>query len=67
MHGSTREPGRCPGSWLRSTRAGLAARAVTVSRPSLDDVYLHHTGRAFQSDDLAGGTWWASRSRKRCF
>jgi ABC-2 type transport system ATP-binding protein len=25
--------------------------AVTVSRPSLDDVYLHHTGRDFRSDD----------------
>ena len=34
--------------------AGLSARAVTVSRPSLDDVYLHHTGRDFRSDDEAG-------------
>jgi ABC-2 type transport system ATP-binding protein len=25
--------------------AGLAAASVTVSRPSLDDVYLRHTGR----------------------
>jgi ABC-2 type transport system ATP-binding protein len=30
---------------------GVAVNAVTVSRPSLDDVYLHHTGRDFRSDD----------------
>jgi ABC-2 type transport system ATP-binding protein len=35
--------------------AGAAARAVTIARPSLDDVYLHYTGRAFHSDDEAGG------------
>ena len=35
--------------------AGVVVNAVTVSRPSLDDVYLHHTGRDFRSDD-AGGT-----------
>jgi ABC-2 type transport system ATP-binding protein len=27
--------------------AGLAALSVTVARPSLDDVYLRHTGRTF--------------------
>jgi ABC-2 type transport system ATP-binding protein len=31
--------------------AGAGVHAVTVSRPSLDDVYLHHTGRDFRSDD----------------
>jgi hypothetical protein len=25
-----------------------------VSRPSLDDVYLHYTGRDFRSEDEAG-------------
>jgi ABC-2 type transport system ATP-binding protein len=35
--------------------AGVTVRAVTVSRPSLDDVYLHHTGRDFRADDEAGG------------
>jgi len=35
--------------------AGIQARAVTVSRPSLDDVYLHHTGRDFHADDREGG------------
>jgi len=31
--------------------AGALVQAVTVSRPSLDDVYLHHTGRDFRADD----------------
>jgi ABC-2 type transport system ATP-binding protein len=33
---------------------GVPVAAVTVSRPSLDDVYLHYTGREFRSDDEAG-------------
>jgi ABC-2 type transport system ATP-binding protein len=28
--------------------AGVAIREVTVRRPSLDDVFAHHTGRAFE-------------------
>ena len=31
--------------------AGVAVASVTVSRPSLDDVYLRHTGRAFSEAD----------------
>ncbi len=31
--------------------AGTGVQSVTVSRPSLDDVYLHHTGREFGTDD----------------
>jgi ABC-2 type transport system ATP-binding protein len=34
--------------------AGTPARAVTIARPSLDDVYLHYTGRDFHADDEAG-------------
>jgi len=34
--------------------ASVEVAAVTVSRPSLDDVYLHYTGRDFRSDDEAG-------------
>ncbi len=34
--------------------AGVTVNAVTVSRPSLDDVYLHHTGRDFRADDAEG-------------
>ncbi len=34
--------------------AGIAVAAVTTSRPSLDDVYLHYTGRDFASEDEAG-------------
>ncbi len=33
---------------------GTGVQAVTVSRPSLDDVYLHHTGRGFRADDESG-------------
>ena len=33
---------------------GVAVDSVTVSRPSLDDVYLHYTGRDFRADDQAG-------------
>jgi len=34
--------------------AGISVAAVTVARPSLDDVYLHYTGRAFAADDAEG-------------
>jgi ABC-2 type transport system ATP-binding protein len=30
---------------------GVAAKAVTLARPSLDDVYLRHAGRAFHETD----------------
>jgi ABC-2 type transport system ATP-binding protein len=33
--------------------AGIAVASVSVSRPSLDDVYLHFTGRDFQAEDRA--------------
>ncbi|MBA3364943.1 MAG: ATP-binding cassette domain-containing protein [Actinobacteria bacterium] len=33
---------------------GIAVVSVTTARPSLDDVYLHHTGRDFRSEDEAG-------------
>jgi ABC-2 type transport system ATP-binding protein len=33
---------------------GIAVASVTVSRPSLDDVYLRYTGRAFADADEAG-------------
>ena len=34
--------------------AGLVAASVTVSRPSLDDVYLRHTGRSYAVEDPGG-------------
>jgi ABC-2 type transport system ATP-binding protein len=34
--------------------AGIEVAAVTTARPSLDDVYLHYTGRDFASEDEAG-------------
>ncbi len=33
---------------------GIPVASVTIARPSLDDVYLHYTGRDFRSDDAAG-------------
>jgi ABC-2 type transport system ATP-binding protein len=43
-----------PGVLAALDAAGVPARSVTVSRPSLEDVYLHHTGRDFRADDAAG-------------
>jgi ABC-2 type transport system ATP-binding protein len=37
---------------LDAERIGVTS--VTVSRPSLDDVYLHHTGRDFETEDRGG-------------
>jgi ABC-2 type transport system ATP-binding protein len=34
--------------------AGIRVASVTTSRPSLDDVYLHYTGRDFSADDAEG-------------
>ncbi|WP_113717810.1 ATP-binding cassette domain-containing protein [Arthrobacter dokdonensis] len=35
--------------------AGLEAATATVSRPSLDDVYLRHTGRAYSAGSQGAG------------
>jgi ABC-2 type transport system ATP-binding protein len=35
-------------------RAGLNAASVAVARPSLDDVYLRHTGRRYSESESAG-------------
>jgi ABC-2 type transport system ATP-binding protein len=34
--------------------AGIGVASVSVARPSLDDVYLHYTGRDFATEDRAG-------------
>jgi ABC-2 type transport system ATP-binding protein len=36
-------------------RTGTAVAAVTVARPSLDDVYLRHVGHRF-AETVNGGT-----------
>ena len=38
----------------RSTSHGFPVAAVTTARPSLDDVYLHYTGREFAAEDEEG-------------
>ncbi|HEX2498237.1 MAG TPA: ABC transporter, partial [Actinomycetes bacterium] len=37
-------------------RAGVPVAAVTVARPSLDDVYLRHVGRRFAEAESDAGT-----------
>ncbi len=41
--------GALPGVLAALERGGVSVAAVTVARPSLDDVYLSHTGRAFHA------------------
>ena len=43
-----------PGLLAELDGAGIAVERVSVSRPSLDDVYLHYTGRDFTSEDRGG-------------
>ena len=33
--------------------AGISVRNVTVSQPSLDDVFLKHTGRQIRADEAS--------------
>jgi ABC-2 type transport system ATP-binding protein len=40
-----------PGILAALDAAGIGVESVSVSRPSLDDVYLHFTGRDFTSED----------------
>jgi ABC-2 type transport system ATP-binding protein len=35
---------------------GFRVESVTTARPSLDDVYLHYTGRDFATEDAGGGS-----------
>ncbi len=49
-HAPTRERGPCPRSSQRSRRPASPVAAVTVARPSLDDVYLRYAGRTFEED-----------------
>jgi ABC-2 type transport system ATP-binding protein len=42
---------------LDAVNAGI--RSITVARPSLDDVFLKYTGKAFTAGDASGGgAWW---------
>jgi ABC-2 type transport system ATP-binding protein len=40
-----------PGIISALEAAGIAVASVSLSRPSLDDVYLHYTGRTFSTED----------------
>ncbi len=37
-----------PGMLASLESRGIGVRSVTIARPSLDDVYLHHAGRSFR-------------------
>ena len=45
-----------PGILSALESGGVAVAAVTIARPSLDDVYLHYTGRDFRTEDEGGGS-----------
>jgi ABC-2 type transport system ATP-binding protein len=42
-----------PSVLARLEGAGIGVASVTVARPSLDDVYLRHTGRAFRLQEVS--------------
>src|SRR5437763_950014 len=42
-----------PGILAALPSAGIPVSSVSVNRPSLDDVYLHYTGRDFATEDRA--------------
>jgi ABC-2 type transport system ATP-binding protein len=44
-------PARVPAVLAALDSAGVDVAAVTVARPSLDDVYLRHAGRRFDDSD----------------
>ena len=44
---------------------GIAVEAVTTHRPSLDDVYLHYTGREFAAEDEQGRQTGPGEDRRR--
>jgi len=43
---------------------GIGVEAVTTHRPSLDDVYLHYTGREFTAEDEAGSQQGSAAGRR---
>jgi ABC-2 type transport system ATP-binding protein len=43
---------------------GISVASVTVARPSLDDVYLHFTGRDFKAEDEAAAAERPERRRR---
>jgi ABC-2 type transport system ATP-binding protein len=44
--------------------AGVPVAAVTTARPSLDDVYLHYTGRDFATEDAGSAAGKAGDARR---
>ena len=42
--------------WYKASEQGTSVSTAVISRPSLDDVYLHYTGRDFRAEDEAGSS-----------
>ncbi|MBI5197090.1 MAG: hypothetical protein HZA19_00615, partial [Nitrospirae bacterium] len=56
-----------PGLMATLSDQGLTALSVTLSRPTLDDVYLKYSGVGFKDDATASGEanpWWAKWQKK---
>lgn len=42
-------------------QAGISIEAVSLKRPTLDDVFLHHTGRALREEEGSKEAFWRAR------
>ncbi|MGH2876161.1 MAG: DUF4162 domain-containing protein, partial [Solirubrobacteraceae bacterium] len=54
-----------PGALAALEATGVGVASVTVARPSLDDVYLRHTGRSFSEADAEDGKGGDDRKDSR--
>jgi len=53
-----------PGAVKASIDAGVGLASVSVKRPSLDEVFLEFTGRAYREDEGPTATDWAVRIQR---
>jgi len=66
LHARADDGARAVPAVLQALEArGVAVTAVTVARPSLDDVYLRHTGRSFAAADTEGETGLKKEGARR--
>ena len=54
---------RVAGVVLAAAEKGFRIRSVTVRRPSLDDVFIHYTGKTIRETDAQSGAWVKGRRR----
>jgi ABC-2 type transport system ATP-binding protein len=53
-----------PGAVQAAITAGIGLATVSVKRPSLDEVFLEFTGRAYREEDGPSATDWALRVQR---